>query len=239
MSVHKIPLYQKILHDIKDNISNGIYKAEDKLPTEEEFCTRYNTSRTTVRRALLELDQQGIIISRQGSGSIVSPQIFTQSLQRFYSFSKEMRKKGKHPSNKILSFDTIIAPANIKKIMKLEKDNEKVMRLIRLRLADNKPYMYSTNYLLLTPFIGLSQSMLENNDLYEILQERYNVIFSKAIESFRPILCDTDIASYINLDTTQPCMFINRITHSLNNIIEYTESYIRGDKFEFSIELKN
>ena len=55
----------KLTEQIERNLQNGI----SKLPTEAELCSRYQISRQTVRAALALLSRQGIIVSRQGSGS--------------------------------------------------------------------------------------------------------------------------------------------------------------------------
>lgn len=235
----KVPLYQQLLQSIKADIAQGKYKNGDKLPTEKELCEGYSISRATVRRALIELEQEELVVTRQGSGIYVSPHIFEQSLQKFYSFSQEMRRQGKQPSNQILSFKKLAAAPAIVKQMNLQTASE-VIRIIRLRLADGEVYFYETTYLPAARMEGFSQEIFEDHDLYEIMQQRYKISLGNATETFKPTLTSPLIASYLGIKTQQPCMFLTRRTHDIaGQLVEYTESIGRGDKWEFSIELKN
>ena len=55
------PLYLKILRDLEDKIASGQLAAGDQLPTEKELAEQYHVSRITSKRALNELEQQGLI----------------------------------------------------------------------------------------------------------------------------------------------------------------------------------
>lgn len=63
--------YEKIYNEIIGKINNGVYKVGDSLPSENELSTAFSTSRMTVRQALSELENDGIIIKRQGKESII------------------------------------------------------------------------------------------------------------------------------------------------------------------------
>ncbi|WP_308618248.1 LacI family DNA-binding transcriptional regulator [uncultured Enterococcus sp.] len=66
------PLYLKILRDLEYNITSGKFAAGDQLPTEKELSEQYNVSRITSKRALNELEQQGLIKRTRGKGSFVT-----------------------------------------------------------------------------------------------------------------------------------------------------------------------
>ena len=67
----KMPLYQKIINQLYQEISSGVYKEGSLLPTETEIMQRFNASRTTVRNALSNLVEENIIYRRPGKGSFV------------------------------------------------------------------------------------------------------------------------------------------------------------------------
>ncbi|WP_080876088.1 GntR family transcriptional regulator [Oceanobacillus timonensis] len=64
--------YQFIMDDIKSKILSGEYKVLDKIPTESALQAKYNVSRHTVRKAILELSNGGFLRSEKGSGTYVS-----------------------------------------------------------------------------------------------------------------------------------------------------------------------
>lgn len=67
----KIPLYQQIINDIKKDIVCGRYTKGDKIATELELSEKYQVSRITSKRALVELEAEGLIYRVRGKGSFV------------------------------------------------------------------------------------------------------------------------------------------------------------------------
>ncbi|MGO4110377.1 GntR family transcriptional regulator [Paenibacillus sp. YAF4_2] len=68
------PKYQIIIDDLKSYILSGTYKAGEKIPSELALQEDYNVSRQTVRKAILELSNEGFLRSEKGSGTYVSTQ---------------------------------------------------------------------------------------------------------------------------------------------------------------------
>ena len=65
------PLYRQLMARIRDDVSSGVYPAESQIPSEQEMCARYGVSRVTVRRAISELTDEGILRKQQGKGTFV------------------------------------------------------------------------------------------------------------------------------------------------------------------------
>lgn len=70
--------YLEIYHQLKNDIQSGVFRDGEKLPSETQMIEKYNVSRQTVRRALALLEEDGLILKSQGSGSFV--QSFSTSL---------------------------------------------------------------------------------------------------------------------------------------------------------------
>ncbi|KWX88745.1 GntR family transcriptional regulator, partial [Paenibacillus riograndensis] len=71
--------YQVIFDDIKSNILSGAYTVGEQIPTESALQEMYNVSRQTVRKAILELSNEGFLRSEKGSGTYVSHQLLSKS----------------------------------------------------------------------------------------------------------------------------------------------------------------
>lgn len=70
--IGQTPLYQILINDLKKQIDDGLYQIGDFLPSENELCKQYNTTRPTVRQALSALVNANYIIRKHGKGSIVT-----------------------------------------------------------------------------------------------------------------------------------------------------------------------
>lgn len=233
----KIPLYYQLAEIITNEIESRGLKENDQLPTEKEYCEKYKLSRATVRQAINYLEKKGYVYKIQGSGTFVSSRRLKQKLLKFYSFSEEMKKQGKNPESEILSFKVIDGNEKILKELNLEK-GDKLFELIRLRLADKEEIMYEKTYLPYKKFSSLTKKDLLNNSLYGILQSRYKMVFTKATERFSVGVPDKKIAASLLIPLETPIIKLQRWTYVGLEIIEYTISYVRGDKFEFEVELE-
>ena len=67
------PLYKQLIDDIKRDIASGLYAPNNKIPSEIELGDIYRVSRITIRRAIKELQQSGVLTKRQGKGTFVNP----------------------------------------------------------------------------------------------------------------------------------------------------------------------
>lgn len=231
-----IPLYYQLMDIIIDMIDKGNLEADSKLPSERELCENYDISRSTVRQAISELEKGGYIYRLHGKGTFVSPKIFKQELLGFYSFTEEMKKIGKVPKSKVLDFKIINTNKNLASKMNLHI-NEKIYVFTRLRLANNEPMMVETSYVPHSKFLNLTKELLEENPLYDIFSSVYNINITSAEESFRSVLTREYEAKVLDYIYNLPSMLIERTTYSDGEVVEYTKSIARGDRFKYSILL--
>ena len=233
----RIPLYYQLLDILIDQINSGELKVDDKLPSERELCDKYNISRATVRQTMAELEQKGYIYRKQGRGTFITIPFLKQELEGLYSFSEEMKKIGKTPTNRVVEFSIIKADDELAGKMQI-RAGEEIIQFIRLRLADQEPMMYVRTYLPYASFPMITPAQLESRSLYRILEEDYNTLLVEANEKFRPAFPNEDEIKYLKISEKLPCMRIERTTRSQTGIVEYTVGIARGDKFEYSVVLR-
>ncbi|MBS4538118.1 GntR family transcriptional regulator [Clostridium sp. D2Q-11] len=233
---NKLPLYYQLYEIIVGKIESGDYKENDKIPSERELCEEYDISRSTVRQAMSELEKEGYIYKKHGKGIFVSPQAFKQDLLKFYSFTEEMKKMGKEPSSEVIDFEIITCTEKLSKKLNCPITIN-LYKFTRIRLADNEPMMLETSYLPVDRFPNLTRENLNNNAMYDIFRNKYDVTFSKAEERFKPVNTRRDEAKILEISSKIPSMMIERFTYEKEDIIEYTIGIARGDKFEYRVLL--
>lgn len=233
----KIPLYCQLAEIILNEIKEKNLKENDRILTEREYCDKYNLSRATVRQAIGYLEQKGYIYKVQGKGTFVSPRLMKQKLLKFYSFTEEMKKQGKEPKSKILSFKEKKSDEKISKELNIVVGST-IYELIRLRIADEEAVMYEKTYLPANKLEELSKKELLKAPLYDILQKKYGIVFTKATERFSVISADDKIAEILSIPEKSPLIKLQRWTYTGMEIVEYTVSSLRGDRFEFEVDLE-
>jgi len=82
-----LPIYEQIVHRIKELISRGVLQPEEKMPSVRELASRLLVNPNTVAKAYQELERQGVIVSVRGKGVFVakpasSPGMLQERLSR-------------------------------------------------------------------------------------------------------------------------------------------------------------
>lgn len=163
-----IPLYQQLVDLIKDQIATGKLKENDRLMTEIELSKVYDVSRITVRKAIELLVDEDILVKCQGVGTFVAGKKLNRIYNTFMGFTEMCEYDGKKASTVLLKAELVDATVN--DIKKLElRDNEKVIRIVRLRKCDDIPVMIEEN-IFSTKFAYLLAEDLTAS-LYEILRK--------------------------------------------------------------------
>jgi GntR family transcriptional regulator len=232
----KVPLYLQLMEDIIKKIENKIYQVDQKLPPERELCEIYGLSRITVRQALQELEREGYIYKLHGKGTFVATKTFQQNLVKLYSFTEEMKKVGKTPTTKVLSFAEIELEEHLANKLNLDT-NEEVFQVTRLRLADDEPLMYETSYLPKKHFPNLSATDLVERAMYDVFKEDYKIVVTRAVETFSATLIKEKEAKQLKTEKNQAAILLKRHAYYNEKLIEYTASVARGDKFTYTVEL--
>lgn len=203
------------------------------LPSERKLSEINEVSRTTVRLALNDLERKGYISRQHGKGSFVTDQHKSLvNLSEMYSFTEQMQSIGKEPITTVLDFLVI---KNDEQLMEIFNKNETTfIKLIRLRSADDIPMLYEETYIPHRKFKNITPEELNKRSLYNIFQEDYNEIVKLAQEEFSAGIATDIEAEKLNIEKQSPVLEIYRTTtNQKNEIIEYTESKARADKFSY------
>src|ERR1700742_4128752 len=131
-------LYARIEEAIATEIAQGEYRPGDQLPTEDALLQRFQVSRITVRRAIQNLVNRGLLEIRRGLGTFVlSPRIEAE-LTKLTGFVEDMNAAGRKASARVVSKGIVAASARVAERLQLAKGT-KVMQIKRVRLAGGIP----------------------------------------------------------------------------------------------------
>ena len=137
------PLYRQLMARIRDDVSSGVYPAESQIPSEQEMCARYGVSRVTVRRAISELTDEGILRKQQGKGTFVCTPKLCRDLRDINSFHECCRMQGVTPGTRLIHAQ--LSHADERTQRELELPDDRVVEIERVRTADGVPVMLETN----------------------------------------------------------------------------------------------
>ncbi|MFL6561927.1 MAG: GntR family transcriptional regulator, partial [Bacillus sp. (in: firmicutes)] len=149
------------------------------------------------------------------------------------SFAEQMQ--GRSSESKVLGLDVIPANHAIAAILGMA-EMDPVIKLVRLRYADQEPIQYHTSYIPWRVAPGLSMEECKDS-LFEVLQSNYSVNISHGIESIEPILSDEMVSDYLNIPVGSPSFLSESTTYDdKDGVIEYAQIITRGDRTKFVVE---
>src|SRR5438132_967176 len=169
-----IPMYYQIMSQLREKISEGEYTVDSALPPERELAETYEVSRMTIRQAIAELVNEGLLVRRKGIGTFVAPPKLEQALSSLTSFTEDMAQRGMKAGSRVLSFKETLPDPATGKTLGLSAE-ETIFECVRLRLADEEPMALETTMLVAAFFPGLQREDLENRSLYKVLAERWGI----------------------------------------------------------------
>ncbi len=230
-----LALYNQLKSKIREKIETGEWAEEQKIPTEKELCEMFSVSRITARKAIADLQEENLLIKKQGKGTFVKRSQINQNLKKFYSFSEELAKKGIEERAEMLEFEVICPDDQIQKVMNLDLD-EKVFVIKRLRLLDEKPYAIEISYIPMKFSPELTREIVDRNGLYNSLQA-YGVKLEHATENFSAVNLRKEEAYHLNATLNEAGIKLTRKTYQNKDMVEYCRSIIRGDVFTYTVDL--
>ncbi len=237
-----VPLYYQLKEMIKQQIESKELKPRDCLPSEREYGEKFQISRMTVRQAITELVNEGLLYRQQGKGTFVAEPKIEQGLMKLTSFTEDMLRRGLEPSARLLSIQKCTADDRVASILKLGEMTPKQRQIIvieRLRLADGEPMAIETCHLSYASFPEILGEDLENKSLYKILETRYNICLERATQVIEPAVAKTEDAKLLNIQIGDSILVLGRTTFDqYDTPVEYVSSRYRGDRYKFFVELK-
>jgi len=232
-----VPMYYQIMNQLREKIAGGEYTVDSALPPERELVETYQVSRMTIRQALSELVNEGILIRRKGIGTFVAPPKFEQALSSLTSFTEDMAQRGMKAGSRVISFKETLPDPTTRKTLDLSA-GEKVFECVRLRLADEEPMALETTALVAAVCPGLEREELENQSLYKVLTERWGIELAYATQSLEPIFAPPYEATLLHVAPGSPLLLMHRVTYDQNGrAFEHVKSLYRGDRYKFVTEL--
>ncbi|MDF2614408.1 MAG: GntR family transcriptional regulator [Clostridia bacterium] len=234
-----VPLYYQLKKIILEYIQFNHKNIEEPIPTETEIGEYFNVSRPTVRQAINELVVEGYLYRIKSKGTFITkPKIkqgFLSSLDNFYS---EMHKQGLTPSTKVISVTVMESDREISEALSIPIES-KVVKLSRLRYADQDPIVLVTTYLPQNKCPDIETKDLMNRSLYDILETDYTYRIASAKRSIESILATEIEAEALNIKKGSAIQYIESKVYLLDGTaIEYSQAFYRGDRNKFSFEVK-
>ncbi len=235
----KTPLYKQLQILLRTTIlDGGFYLPGDILPSESQMIEMYGVSRATVRRAITELEQEGLVRREQGVGTIVCDPKLVHPLASATSFTNDIISKGGNPGSITLYAEEVIPDQQVRSILQLGT-NETVIKLERIRLVNDVPVGIHISNISKKHIsdIDTSQLRTRNFSLYDLLK-RHGLQLGQAIETLEAALSNEKESQLLGVPRGSAVLKIERLIHLSNgDPFELCHMAYRGDRYKSVVKM--
>lgn len=234
------PRYMLLAQSILRDIGNGRYPVGSHLPTEIELAEQFGMSRHTVREAIRQLHDMGLVSRRQGVGTrveakTVSPR-YVQSLRTIsdlYQYAKDMRLD-------VRAVEQVTADAALAALLECKRGRS-WMKVSALRYAggSREPVCFTTIYIS-AAFAAISTQIGKNRlPVYTLIEKQYGERVREIRQDISAVTIDAKLATALKVRAGTPALEITR--HYLNaadQLIEVAVNVYPAERFSYSMRLR-
>ncbi len=231
----KTPLYRQIQADLKEKITSSLFEEGGLLPSENELCESYQTTRMTIRQALNELVKEGYITRHHGKGTTVSASRKSLGLLSFKGWTEVVVASDRHGKTFLLDSPKIVScDASIFGTL-MDKKSEEFIFIKRLRMVEESPMIYEETFIPNLHLPNFLDEPLLEGSIFRTLLIKYHIDVQSMTQEVRAIACDKKVAKLLKIKPKTPIIHLLRKYHtSVEGFFLYGSIYCNTEKYAIS-----
>ncbi|SDT12543.1 GntR family transcriptional regulator [Microterricola viridarii] len=229
-----VPLYFQLAERLRAAIEGGVLEPGARIENEVALAAQIGMSRPTVRRAIQELVDQGLLVRRRGVGTQVVRGRFAREVQ-LSSLHDDLVRGNREPSTRVLEYRVVAADAELAAQLGVEPGTE-LLSLERLRSADGVPIGHLRNHLA-PEYSDIPREALERFGLYQLLRGR-GASMRVAKQSIGARAASAREAELLETEVGAPLLTMSRSLYDdTGRAVEYGSHCYRPDLYSFEVTL--
>jgi GntR family transcriptional regulator len=224
----RTPKYQVIADDLTSKIKDGELPPGSALPPQKELSTRYGVTLATLRQALKQLEDEGLLSQEPGRGTFVFPRARYQ-LTTLHGFADDLRSQGHTVTTEILDQAVGTPPDWAVPLL----GHQPALHLERLRLVAGRPAVHQMSWV---RGDDLASADLSDTSLYAALIDHGHLVH-RASEVVRPGLLEEPVAGLLRRPAGEPVLLSERVTYALDgSVLVVDRATMLGSAMEIRTE---
>jgi len=232
-----VPLHAQIEKYLRSLITKEKYKnGGEFLPKEVSLSKKLGVSRNTIRQAINKLVQDGLIERKKGVGTKVVNNRISTRLDRWISFTKEMKSQGIEVVNHMVDISLVSADKQVYNALSVPQKKE-LWKLEKIRGSKDAKYLYSVSYF--HPRVEINGKENFMRPLYEVLELEHDTIVSVSKEKLKAVKAGKKIGALLGVDENTALLKRERLVCDPGSRpVEYNIVYYNTDFFTYNIDIK-
>lgn len=234
-----LPIYKQIEEWMRGQIAGGAWPEHFKLPAETDLAAHLKVSRGTVRKAIAQLTEDGLLLQIHGRGTFVSSRTLEQPLaERLLTFSDDLIQKNIPFETRVLEQTLAVPPQRIASLLALPA-GARALCLKRLRIVAGVTHVLLHNYVVYDRCPGIEAVDFGQERLFETLEKRYHLELDWGSRYFEAQVADEELAGLLHIQPCEPVMYMQQIAYlSDGSPIEMSDMWVGGSHFRLSVNVK-
>ncbi len=204
-------LHRQIFLVLRDGIVQGTYPPGSALPKEETLVQLFGVARATVRRALADLETEGLVRRRHGTGTFVLEGLSTGANMPTLGFVDELRQTGQNTEVRVIVVEAVAPPPRVRAFLQISH-NEVAVHAIRVRMAKSTPLMVTEAWVPKDVGQGITAAALKKKPMYEVLNG-LGVVFGRVVQEISAESADPYKADLLQCELSTALIRLTRLMH--------------------------
>ncbi len=224
------PLYSRIQEYIAELILSGKLAPESKIQSEREFSEDLGVSRMTMRRAITELVNEGLLERKHGSGTYVAKPKVTYESREMVSYVHAMQQKNIATASQLLEFSEMAASRRLADLLEIEIGNP-IYRVDILRFANRIPVILERGFIPCSSCPKLEEWDMEKSSVYDLLTSVYGIKPGRISQTVEAIAATDTVAQQLRVEAGFPLLMLSRIICSKDTEkpVIFSQDFLRSD----------
>lgn len=228
---------RRVYLTLRDRIMSGELAPGARLPSEPDLADLHDVSRVTIRRALAELEREGLISRRPGAGTFITARMIKRPIVADLSNAlAHLVEMGRSTDVRLLQFGYVSPAVEVAEALRLE-ENEKAQRSVRVRIIDGEPFSYLITHVPERVGTTYTEQELAAVPLLTLI-ERSGVKVDRATQTISATLAGPGVAEALGIDIGSPLIALTRVVYDVKRRgIEHLVAFYRPDRYSFQMDL--
>lgn len=221
--------YLDIADDLRTRLAEGAFE-RGRLPSESELSISYDASRVTIRKALEALRTEGLVDAQQGLGWFAAGDPLRQRLGRLGTIESQLAASGVESRRSVLELRNVVAPTRVRSVLNVDR----VLRLVRLNLADGRPFALVTVWCPEELGGTFTKEQLTEHSFHDLLA----VPLGHGVQTIAAAAASEREADLLEIAPGSPVLVCERTTYDTAERALLLATYVfPGALTEFSVDL--
>lgn len=238
LKANKLSLSAQTQNYLLDLIAEGAYQAGEQLPSEKELAGQLGISRSTLREALLNLEQDGVVVRKHGVGTFVAPGYehrLESGLERLESILDLAARQ--QMKVRVGNLDVQQTPANTDLAERLQVPPGTVLTCVcRVIEVDKKPIAYMADYVISSVLSPADVDGSFRGSVLDQLREKQDLQITQAVANIVAVNAEPILGQKLKVKPDQALLLLEETVFDDEGVaVEFSRNYFVPDYFQFHV----